>query len=118
MSHDGIRIQSQINPTQMHQHSISGFYYFLIDAFGIYFTSWPSKHIYTHTDTAHTHTHTLVFCFLGFFCFSRAAPAAYGGSQARGLIGATAADLHHSYSNAGSKPSLQPIPQLTATPDP
>ena len=29
--------------------------------------------------------------FLFFFAFSRAAPAAYGGSQARGLIGAVAA---------------------------
>ena len=47
---------------------------------------------------------------------SWAAPAAYGGSQARGLIGAVAAGLHHS--NAGSEPRLQPTPQLTATPDP
>ena len=30
-------------------------------------------------------------------------PAAYGGSQARGLIRAAAASLHHSHSNAGSK---------------
>ena len=43
---------------------------------------------------------------------------AYGGSQARGPIGATAASLHHSHSNAGSEAHLQPIPQLTAMPDP
>ena len=43
---------------------------------------------------------------------------AYGGSQARGLIGAVAASLHQSHSNAGSKPSLQPTPQLRAMPDP
>ena len=43
-----------------------------------------------------------------------AAPAAYGGSQARGPIGATAAGLYHSHSNWVSKLSLQPIPQLTA----
>ena len=36
----------------------------------------------------------------------RAAPAAYGGSQARGQMGATAASLHHSHSNEGSKPCL------------
>ena len=30
----------------------------------------------------------------------------------------TAAGLHHSYSNAGSKLHLQPAPQLMATPDP
>ena len=44
-------------------------------------------------------------------------PMAYGGSQARGPIGATAASLHHSHSNAWSKPHLQPTPQLTATLD-
>ena len=50
--------------------------------------------------------------------FFRAASAAYGGSQARGPIGATAAGLHHSHSNAGFELSLRPTPQLTATPDP
>ena len=49
---------------------------------------------------------------------SWAAPAAYGGSQARGLIGAVATGLRQSHSNAGSEPRLQPTPQLTATPDP
>ena len=48
---------------------------------------------------------------------SWAAPAAYGGSQARGLIGAVATGLRQSHSNAGSEPRLQPTPQLTATPD-
>ena len=37
-----------------------------------------------------------------FFFFFRAALAAYGGSQARGLIGAVAASLRHSHSNARS----------------
>ena len=46
------------------------------------------------------------------------APAAYGGSQARGQIGAAATSLHHSHSNARSELHLQPTPQLTATPDP
>ena len=52
---------------------------------------------------------------------SWAAPAAYGGSQARGRIGAVATGLRQSHSNAGSEPHLQPTPipqlQLTATPD-
>ena len=43
---------------------------------------------------------------------------AYGDSKARGPIGATAADLHHSHSNTGSELHLQAAPQLTATPDP
>ena len=53
-----------------------------------------------------------VFAILG------AAPAAYGGSQARGWIRAVASGLRQSHSNAGSKLCLQPIPQLTAMPDP
>ena len=44
-------------------------------------------------------------------------PAAYGGSQARGRIGAVAASLRQSHSNAGSEPRLRPTPQLTATLD-
>ena len=40
---------------------------------------------------------------------------AYGISQARGRIRATAASLYHIHSNAGSEPRLQPIPQLMAT---
>ena len=43
---------------------------------------------------------------------------AYGGSQARGLIGATDAELHHSHSKVGSEPHLQPTPQLTTMPGP
>ena len=42
----------------------------------------------------------------------RAATTAYGGSQARGLIGAKVADLHHSHSSARSEPHLRPTPQL------
>ena len=56
-------------------------------------------------------------CFIYLFiylCF-RATPTAYGGSQARGLIGAVADSLRHS--NAGSEMLLELTPQLT-TPDP
>ena len=51
---------------------------------------------------------TTFFFFLSFclFVFSRAAPVAYGGAQARGLIGAAASDLRQSHSNAGSEPHL------------
>ncbi|MCA0768131.1 hypothetical protein KQW08_24770, partial [Vibrio vulnificus] len=65
-----------------------------------------------------------IYFFLSFFvvvvCFfaiSWAAPMAYGGSQARGQIGAVATGLHQSHSKAGSEQSLRPTPQLTATPD-
>ena len=40
------------------------------------------------------------FFFLFVFCLLRAAPAAYGDSQARGLIRATVAGLHHSHSHS------------------
>ena len=49
-----------------------------------------------------------------FFSIYRAALTAYGGSQARDPIGATAARLCHSHSNARSEPRLRPTPQLTA----
>ena len=48
----------------------------------------------------------------------RTTSVAYGGSQVRGPIGATAAGLCHSHSSAGSDPHLQPTPQLKAMPDP
>ena len=48
----------------------------------------------------------------------RAAPMAYGSFQARGRIGAVAANLHHSHSNTGSERHLQPIPQLMVMLDP
>ena len=59
-----------------------------------------------------------LFCFVLFLSFSRDAPApapvASGGSQAKGLIGAVAAGLHHSHSHshARSEPRLRPTPQL------
>ena len=40
------------------------------------------------------------------FYFFRAPPAAYGSSQAMGLIGAAAASLHHSQSHPRSELSL------------
>ena len=39
-------------------------------------------------------------------------------SQARGQIRAVAGGIQHSHSNARSKEHLQPVPQLTAKPDP
>ena len=57
------------------------------------------------------------FYFFFVFAISWAVPSAYGGSQARGLIGAVAAGLHHSHSNLGSELRLRPTPQLMATLD-
>ena len=57
-----------------------------------------------------------IFAFTSFFF--RAAPAAHGGSQAKGQIGATAASLRHSHSNTRFQPRLRPTPQLKATLDP
>ena len=55
---------------------------------------------------------------LSFFCRFRGAPAAYGGSQARGQIGAVAAGLRHSHSNTDPGHTPPPMLQLAATPDP
>ena len=49
-----------------------------------------------------------------FICLFRATAMAHGGSQARSQIGAVAANLWHSHSNAGSEPCLPPTPQLMA----
>ena len=61
-------------------------------------------------------------CFIKFyfiFVFFRAAPAAYGASQATGQIRAVAASLHHNHSNTRSpEPCLRHTPQLTALLDP
>ena len=49
-----------------------------------------------------------------FLVFSRAASHTTWRFPGWGQIGAVAAGLHQSHSNAGSKPHLQPTPQLTA----
>ena len=51
---------------------------------------------------------TISFSFFPFFffCLFRAAPIVYGDSQARGHIGAVAAGLGHSHSNASSELDL------------
>ena len=47
-----------------------------------------------------------ILFFFFIFCFFRAIPVAYGGSQARGPIRAVSASLHYSHSNARSQPRL------------
>jgi len=64
-----------------------------------------------------TFLYSFFFFSFVFLLFLWAAPAAYGGSQARGPIGAVATGLRQSHSNVGSEPRLQPTPQLTAMPD-
>ena len=64
-------------------------------------------------DLTHNHNSICCFCFFGGGIFR-----AYGGSQARGQIGAAAAHLCHSHGNAGSQLPLRPTPHLTAMPDP
>ena len=59
----------------------------------------------------------LLLLLLLLFCLFRAALAAYGNSQARGLVGATAASLPYSHSNIGCELRLRPMPQLTAMMD-
>ena len=85
----GSRILYSLPSTRTYNNS-SGFLNILI------FKKWP---VYT------------VNFFFGHF---RAAPAAYGSSQARSRIRAAAASLRHSHSNVGSKLPLWPTPQLEA----
>ena len=60
----------------------------------------------------------LSFFLSSFFLLFRTTPKAYGGSQVRHRIGATASSLHLSHSNMGSKLHLCPTPWLTAMLDP
>ena len=70
-------------------------------------SSYPHQHLFV----------VFCVCVLFFSClFFRATPTAYGGSQARSLIGAFATSLHQSHSNARSELHPRPTPQLTATP--
>ena len=62
--------------------------------------------------------HILFLYILFIYFVFRAAPAAYGGSQARGPIGAVATSLHHSHNSARSEQGLRSAPQLTALLDP
>ena len=59
--------------------------------------------------------HSVLYSDFFFFCLFRAKTLAYGGSQARGWIRATATGLHRSHSSARSESHLQLIPQLPAT---
>ena len=70
------------------------------------------------SSVAHQGLKSSFFIFFFVFCLFRATPAAYGGSQARGPIGAVAAGLYHSYSNEVSEVCPRPTPQLMAVPDP
>ena len=78
----------------------------------LYFTSQFSLPILLlffsaiHPITVHAWISFLFFFVLLF----RATLVAYGGTQARALIGAIAASLHHSHSNAGSETHWQPTP--------
>ena len=65
-----------------------------------------------------TSEYFILFYFFCLFAFSGAATTAYGGSQARCLIGAVATGLRQSHRNAGSEPCLRSTPVLTATLDP
>ena len=67
--------------------------------------------------SSHKITYIVDFFFFFFFLF-KGAPMAYGGSQARGRIGATNGGLRHSHSNLGSELRLQPTPQFTEMPFP
>ena len=61
-----------------------------------------------------SHLFIYLFIYFVFLPFLGPLPWHMGYSRARGLIGAVAASLCQSHSNAGSEPCLRPTPQLTA----
>ena len=80
------------------------------------FPSCYSCYFLSHCLAAKSIPHILDFLFV--FVLGPVTPMAYGGSQARGQIGAVTASLHYSHSYVGSEPHLQPTPELMAMPDP
>ena len=77
-------------------------------------TQTRMKTFWTASPSQATPIHNFFFFFC-LFVISRAAPVAYGGSQAISLIRAVAIGLCQSHR---SEPRLQPTSQLTAMPDP
>ena len=78
------------------------------------FISWINQSLYFReseekedASTSRTVTYHQHLFFFSFWLF-RATPAAYGGSQARGQIGAVATSLRHSHSSARPRPCLRP----------
>ena len=70
------------------------------------FSLYRSTGVLRHHDSFLVDCCTSTFFFFFVFCLFMAAPMAYGGSQARGPIGAIAAGLCHSHSNTGSESHL------------
>ena len=89
-------------------HALSTIFYFILEKQ----CSWEYK--YSHDVKSFT---LMQHASGSFFWLFWATPTTYGGSQARGWIGATDTGLHHSHSNSGSGPRLWPTPQLMAMPD-
>ena len=67
-----------------------------------------------HVTTFYSTLHIYIYICISF----KAAPMAYGNSQATGWIVATAANQPHGHSKAGPEPHLWPTSQLIATPGP
>ena len=87
-----------------------------------FFIEWPWHHCWKSVDSRFFWTLDsipLIYMSVLFFNFIfRAAPTAYGSSQARGWIRASAASLCHNHSHARSKVHLLSTPQFTASWDP
>ena len=72
----------------------------------MYSGTTPLRHTCLTNNFSQMMAYLFIFYFYFYFLLFRAVPVAYGGSQARGQIGATAAGLCHSHSNAGLEPHL------------
>ena len=103
-------------PRPLHSHYLSNLPFLLLHLSSIlcicFSSAWKALPPGTHVlMILHLLSSALsVFCFFLFVCFFvwsysflRAVPMAYGGSQAKSLIGAVAAGLHHSHSNTRSE---------------
>ena len=84
------------------------------------FFNWSIIYLYSCINVCCTtkwFSYKYIYIYIWLFAISRATPTACGSSQARGGIGAVAAGLRQSHSNAGSKHCLKSTQQLTVTSD-
>ena len=66
-------------------------------------SNWGSQKEGQREDENKSELHLDLLRFIYLFCLFRAASVAYGRSQARGRLGAAAADLRHSHSHSHSR---------------
>ena len=107
--------------THVHGLNLNNYIFFQFYTWGIVewtlFNSWCTTEQFDIFTKYTSYIVIIKYCFFLGGGLLRAAPVAYGSSQARGQIGATAAGLCHSHSNTEPELHLWPMLKLAVMPD-